>query len=254
MSADGARTVTPDPWDASRRHTSARVALGRAGGSLPTGELLKFSLDHAVARDAVHWDLDVERLTSDLSPIGLPVVGAETLVHDRPAYLQRPDLGRRLSDASRVRLSSHAGAPTDVAIIIADGLSGIAPQRHAAPLLTTLVPALKADGLGVGPLVVIRFARVAIQDEIGAALGARSSLILIGERPGLGAPDGLGAYLIFNPRIGATDADRNCVSNIRPAGLPIERAAGTIRYLVTESLRRTTSGVALKDERAAGLL
>ena len=246
--------MTPDPWTRLRQHTAARIALGRAGASLPSDEVLRFALDHALARDAVHAELDVQQLESDLRAAAgdLPVVRAATRVTDRRTYLQRPDLGRRLDDASREQLAKLSRA-SDVSVVVADGLSATAAQRHAAPLCRLLLPQLRQAGLSLAPLVIARFARVALQDEIGHALGARCCVILIGERPGLGTPDSLGGYFVFNPKPGNTDADRNCVSNIRPAGLPLEAAAQTLHFLITQSLRLQLSGVKLKDDRAPAL-
>jgi ethanolamine ammonia-lyase small subunit len=246
--------VAPDPWTRLRRHTAARIALGRAGSSLPTEEILRFALDHALARDAVHAELDVDRLERDLAAaVGeLPIVRAASRATDRSTYLQRPDLGRQLDDVSRGQLAQMK-QPADVSIVVADGLSATATQRHAPALCGLLVPRLREGGLLVGPIVIARFARVALQDDVGQTLGARCGVILIGERPGLGTPDSLGAYLVFDPRVGNTDADRNCVSNIRPAGLPLEAAAQTLHFLITQSLRLQLSGVKLKDDRTPRL-
>jgi ethanolamine ammonia-lyase small subunit len=242
--------LTPDPWTALRKFTSARIALGRAGGSLPTREVLKFALDHAEARDAVNSELDFPRLEQDLSVFGLPVVTLASEAQDRKSYLHNPDLGRRLSDDSLLRLENLCpAAEHDVSIVVADGLSALAAQSHASTVLVSVIPSLVSKGFRVAPLALVRFGRVAIMDRVGAALHARVGLILIGERPGLGAADSLGAYLVFAPSVGKTDADRNCVSNIRPAGLPPEVAAGTISYLIQLMMRRRTSGISLKDER-----
>lgn len=248
-----------DPWTALRRFTAARIAIGRAGGSLPTAELLRFGLDHAAARDAVHSELDMDALESALATLGLPVIRVQTCAPDRLTYLQRPDLGRQLESQSRARLeqsrheqvraSATADLRPDVVILVADGLSATATQVHAPPLLIELVPRLKMTNLTLGPLVTARHARVALQDDVGQLLAAQSCLILLGERPGLTAADTLGAYFVFNPRLGNTDAQRNCVSNIHPAGLPIPVAAQTLEYLITESLRRRLSGMSLKDDR-----
>jgi len=246
----GAPTVTPDPWAALRAVTGARIALGRAGGSLPTAEVLAFAAAHAAARDAVWSALDLERLAADLAPLGLPVLRLASAAPDRATYLRRPDLGRRVGEASRAPLS--AAAPPggcDVALVVADGLSATAAQRHAPALLSALVPRLRAAGLSLGPLALVLQGRVAVEDELGAALGARAALILLGERPGLSSPDSLGAYLVHGPRPGRTDAERNCVSNVRPEGLPPAAAAGLLAWLLVESLRRGLSGVLLKDER-----
>jgi ethanolamine ammonia-lyase small subunit len=246
-------TVTADPWGALRALTGARIALGRAGGSLPTAEVLAFAAAHAAARDAVWSALDLERLAADLEPLGLPCLRLASAAPDRATYLRRPDLGRRLADRDRARLA--AAAPPggcDVALAVADGLSATAAQRHAPALLAELLPRLAAAGLTVGPLALVVQGRVAVEDEIGAALGARAAVILLGERPGLSSPDSLGAYLVHGPRPGRTDAERNCVSNVRPEGLPPAAAAALIAWLAAEALRRGLSGVDLKDERALG--
>jgi ethanolamine ammonia-lyase small subunit len=248
--------ATGDPWGSLRRHTAARIALGRAGGSLPTSELLKFSYDHAEARDAVHSELDMDRLQAELGGLGLPIVKVSSRVSDRFTYLQRPDLGCELDDPGRSELdgiSKTNGDGIDIVLIVADGLSALAAQAHAASVVGPLVALLRNDKYHVGPLVLARFARVGLQDEIGHLLRARASLILLGERPGLGTADSLGGYLVFNPRLGNSNAERNCVSNIRPAGLPPKAAADTLHYLVMESLRRQISGVGLKDERGGNL-
>jgi ethanolamine ammonia-lyase small subunit len=243
-------SLIPDPWTALRRHTPARIALGRAGGSIPTSELLDFAMAHAAARDAVRSELDFDALQQALGPAGLSIVRLRTSVPDRPNYLLRPDLGRCLDDASRLALQAvHSAQPSDVAIIISDGLSAMAAQTHAPAVVKHLVPMLRSTGLSLAPLSLVRFGRVAVQDEIGSMLGVRVALILLGERPGLGTPDSLGAYLVHSPRQGNTDADRNCVSNIRPTGLSPAAAAETLKYLIVESLRKKISGVALKDER-----
>jgi ethanolamine ammonia-lyase small subunit len=243
----------PDPWSRLRRHTSARIALGRAGASLPTAEVLQFALAHAAARDAVHSELEVDRLERGLQPLNLPILRLQSRAADRQTYLQRPDLGRALDDASLLRLS-NAPRPSDVALIVADGLSAVAAQEQAPMVLERMVPKLRDARLTIAPLCLVRFGRVAIQDEIGAALGTKAAVILIGERPGLGSADSLGAYLVFDPKPGRTDADRNCVSNIRPEGLHPHVAAETVAWLLLESLRRRISGVELKDERTPLML
>ena len=244
--------ATPDPWTGLRRHTGARIALGRAGGSLPTRAVLDFAMAHAAARDAVHAEVDWDRLAADLAGIGVASVRLASAAGDRNAYLQRPDLGRRLDDASREVLARprlEDGPAPDLALVISDGLSAPAAQTHAPALLRALLPMLRADGISHSPAYLVRHGRVAVQDEIGRGVGARAALILLGERPGLGTPDSLGAYLVYDPRPGRSDAERNCVSNIHPRGLSFEAAAGTLRYLIAESLRRRLSGVPLKDER-----
>jgi ethanolamine ammonia-lyase small subunit len=244
-----------DPWTALRALTPARIALGRAGGSLPTAEVLGFSAAHAAARDAVWTGLDLDRLEADLQPLGLPVLRLSTLAPDRATYLRRPDLGRRLDEPSLARLSGAApadGCDVDVVIVIGDGLSATGVQSHGPALAIDLAGRLRERGFRLGPVAVVRQARVAVEDPVGAALRARAAVILLGERPGLGSPDGVGAYLVLGPRPGRTDAERNCVSNIRAGGLPLAVAAELLAWLLGESLRRGLSGVELKDER--GLL
>jgi ethanolamine ammonia-lyase small subunit len=244
--------ITRDAWTDLRRATPARIALGRAGGSLSTGEWLDFKSAHAAARDAVHCAFDVEKLAAEVTALNVDVVVVESAAGDRHTYLQRPDLGRQLDERSRYQLQELARPQTafDLAIVVSDGLSALAVHRQAVPLLSALLKRLHAGDWHLAPIVVARFGRVALQDEVGQVLSAQLSLILIGERPGLGSPDSLGAYLVYNPRPGNTDANRNCVSNIRPEGLPHEAAAETIHYLLTEARTRQLSGVQLKDQRA----
>jgi ethanolamine ammonia-lyase small subunit len=230
--------------------TPARVGLGRAGASLPTEALLAFTLDHARARDAVHAAFDVAAITQGLGDLGLAALHVASRAADRKDYLRRPDLGRRLDPASHDRLASHSDGACRLAIVIGDGLSPSAVNAHAIELVRSLVPRLAAEGIAIGNAVVASSARVALGDEIGAILGARMMVMLIGERPGLSAPDSLGAYLTFGPRAGLTDAERNCVSNIHGAGLGYDEAAFRIAWLVREGLAREITGVALKDESA----
>lgn len=242
----------PDPWAPLRALTPARIALGRAGTSLPTAAHLDFQLAHARARDAVHDPLDLPALRRDLAAAGWETVAARSAAPDRAAYLQRPDLGRRLDADSRERLAGCRAEGTDAVLVVADGLAAAAARRHAVPLLAALAPSFRAGGWRLAPVVVAEQARVALADEIGELLGARLAVILLGERPGLSAPDSLGAYLTWGPRRGRTDAERNCVSNIRPEGLGYPLAAERLLYLMTEARRRRLSGVALKEE--AGML
>jgi ethanolamine ammonia-lyase small subunit len=230
-----------------RALTPARVALGLAGVSLPTQALLAFALDHARARDAVHAAFDRSAVIAGLRDLGLSGLLVASRAGDRKTYLRRPDLGRRLDQASQ-RLLAAAGKGGQLAIVIGDGLSPTAVHAHAIELLRRLVPLLGADHIGIGHVAVAAGARVALGDEIGELLGARMVVVLLGERPGLSAPDSLGAYLTIAPRIGLTDADRNCVSNIHGAGLSYDEAASKIAWLVREALARGTTGLALKDE------
>lgn len=243
--------VTPDPWDKLRSATSARIALGRAGGSLPTSEWLKFKGAHAAARDAVHNSFDAAAFANEISTLGSGALVVSTVAADRRTYLERPDFGRKLDEESCYALQQLRGATKfDLAIVVSDGLSAIAAERQVMPLLRLLLPQLAAEKWNVAPIAVARFGRVALEDEIGQILGAQLALMLIGERPGLGSPDSLGAYIVFDPRKNNHDANRNCVSNIRPEGLTHAAAADTIFYLLSEARRRRLSGVQLKDQRA----
>ncbi|MHC4041749.1 ethanolamine ammonia-lyase subunit EutC [Bradyrhizobium sp. 23AC] len=234
-----------------RAFTPARVALGRSGASVPTKALLDFTLDHARARDAVHAAFDAPRLAADLGALGLAVTEVRSQAVDRKDYLRRPDLGRRLDPGSAEVLARAASAPCRLGLVIGDGLSAAAVHAHAVALAGRLLPLLaEGDDVAIDHVVVASGARVALGDEIGAILGARMALMLIGERPGLSAPDSLGAYLTFAPKPGRTDAERNCVSNIHYAGLSYDEAAFKIAWLVREGLARQVSGVALKDESA----
>jgi ethanolamine ammonia-lyase small subunit len=255
MSIENRSLVTRDPWNRLRGATPARIALGRAGGSLPTREWLQFKSAHAAARDAVHNELLAEELASQIGALGVDAIIVDSAARDRLTFLQRPDLGRRLDDASHDFLAQlvRPPVPPQLAVIVSDGLSALAVHRQVPPLLRILLPWLRDGGVTLAPIVIARFGRVALQDEVGRLLGAQLALMLIGERPGLGSPDSLGAYLVFSPRPGNTDANRNCVSNIRPEGLAIDAAAATIRYLVAEAQRRHLSGIGLKDERGLAL-
>jgi ethanolamine ammonia-lyase small subunit len=235
----------PGPWDALRGLTAARIGLKRSGASLATAPLLEFQLAHARARDAVHEALDEARLEHDLAPLGLPVVTIASQANDRPQFLMRPDLGRQLSTEAERALESKKGS-YDIAFIISDGLSAGAAQKHAAPLLAEIIPALK--DWRIAPLVIVRLGRVGAGDAVAAALNATSVVILLGERPGLTAPDSLGAYLTWKPHAGTTEADRNCVSNIRPEGVRYADAARTIVHLLRAMRAGGISGIALKDD------
>ena len=232
-----------------KTHTSARILLPRAGASVATSERLNFAACHADARDAVNWPFDRETLASQLEKLGFVTLQLESDVPDRAAFLQRPDWGRRLSPRSRAHLDELAleSDGFDLAVIVSDGLSALAVERHAAQLLALMQPRLTSRGWSVAPVALVSNGRVALQDEIGEVLGAKLALILIGERPGLGVPDSLSAYLVCGPKIGNTDERRNCISNIRPAGLALQTAADKIEYLLEEMRASGVSGVALKD-------
>jgi len=238
-----------NPWDALRQFTNARIALGRAGSSLPTAPLLAFNLSHAQARDAVHHPLDADVLHAQLREQGFESLDAHSAAPDREHYLRRPDLGRRLSEESRTALTQITAEPSDVVFVIADGLSAFAASKQSIPLLRAVCPQLK--DWKIGPVVVARQARVALGDEIGELLKAKMVVMLIGERPGLSSPDSLGVYLTYEPRAGRSDAERNCISNVRPEGLPYDAAAFKLLYLLNEAVRLKLTGVRLKDDSDA---
>ncbi|WGG50802.1 ethanolamine ammonia-lyase subunit EutC [Rugamonas sp. DEMB1] len=291
--------VTANPWQALRRFTAARIALGRSGVSLPTAPQLDFQLAHARARDAVHLPLDHAALAAALTAAcGLPCLALHSAAQNRHVYLQRPDLGRRLDEASRRLLQAHgraagrdgeqgprgepgpgrddaaaaagrpssgqpvaedrrsgaaaasvsAGAGYDLAFVIADGLSALAIEQNALPFLRVMLARLAAEQWSLAPLALVDQGRVAVGDEVGQLLGARAVVVLVGERPGLSSPDSMGLYLTWAPQVGLTDASRNCISNVRPAGLRYEEAAYKLHYLLEQSRLRQLSGVALKDE------
>lgn len=264
----------PDPWAALRQHTNARIALGRVGTSLPTAEVLQFGVAHAMARDAIHTPLDVAALTADLQADGWQTLGAHSQARTRHEYLLRPDLGRRLSSTSLQALqmtretnnaigqtdamgAAHKPAPAfDLLLVLGDGLSPVGIQRHAQPLLGVLrehllrlpSPHLPHTPLRLGPVVVASQTRVALGDDIAQALHAPMVAMLIGERPGLSSPDSVGIYLTLNPRLGCHDAQRNCISNVRPEGQPFASAAHRLAWLVHHAFKLGSTGVALKDE------
>jgi ethanolamine ammonia-lyase small subunit len=250
--------ITPNPWSEWRTATPARLALGRAGAGMPTDETLRFGWAHAMARDAIHAALDVAALQAQLQAQGWSVERVHSQAADRTTYLRRPDLGRQLAEDDGARLRAvatalHGAAPVDVCLVIGDGLSSLAVQRHAAPLLAALRPHLPAT-TRFAPVVIASQARVALADEVAEAFGATLAVMLIGERPGLSSPDSLGIYLTHAPRRGRHDAERNCISNVRPEGLPYGVAAFKLAWLMREALRRGTTGIALKDESDLAIL
>lgn len=240
-----------NPWLELRRLTPARIALGRTGTSLPTQAQLDFQFAHAQARDAVHLAFDHAEISSQLSERGRETLLLHSAAPDRDSYLQRPDLGRKLNDESAQTLrdyaSQHPGG-IDLVLVVADGLSALAVHRHTLPFLTRLEEQMSGDGWSVAPVVLVEQGRVAIGDEIGQLLGAKMLVMLIGERPGLSSPDSLGLYFTYAPKVGLTDAYRNCISNVRLEGLSYGMAAHRLLYLMREACRRQLSGVNLKDE------
>ncbi|MDR3451580.1 MAG: ethanolamine ammonia-lyase subunit EutC [Rhodoferax sp.] len=251
--------VIANPWTALRQFTDARIALGRAGVSLPTAAHLDFQLAHARARDAVHLALDAPRLAqtfnASLEDQTSPAITLHSAATDRNMYLQRPDLGSRLDDASRQALTAlkrpgtpQCARPYDLAFVVVDGLSAWAIEQSAAPFLAILQRRIAAENWSMAPICIALQGRVAIGDEVGELLGAKAVAVLIGERPGLSSPDSMGLYLTWMPRVGLTDASRNCISNVRPAGLSLDEAAHKLHHLLVQARQRQLSGVALKDE------
>lgn len=252
MDDDKTPPVTADNWSDWRAATPARLALGRAGAGMPTDETLRFGWAHAMARDAIHAALDVDRLEAGLRADGWDVARVRSRAEDRATYLRRPDFGRQLAQEDAARLRDEA-SPADVCVVVGDGLSSLAVERHARPLLAALRPLLPCD-LRFAPVVIASQARVALGDETGEIFGARLSVMLIGERPGLSSPDSLGVYLTYAPRRGRHDAERNCISNVRPEGLAYSVAAGKLAWLMREALRRGVTGIGLKDESELGVI
>jgi len=248
--------VTPAPWSTLKRFTDARIALGRAGHSLPTQAHLDFQLAHAQARDAVHLPFDAAGLASELDRAGCDTLYLHSAALDRNTYLQRPDLGRRLNAPSLQVLAHHMAArapatPCGLAIVVADGLSALAVHHNAVPLIAALQLRLASDGQApwlLAPVALVEQGRVAVGDEVGQVLGAQAVVVLIGERPGLSSPDSMGIYLSWSPRVGMTDAQRNCISNVRPAGLGVEEAADKLVFLLRRARALGLTGVALKDD------
>jgi ethanolamine ammonia-lyase small subunit len=245
----------PDSWVALTRFTRARIALGRAGGSWRTETLLGFRLAHAQARDAVCRPFDPDCVERQLHQLGYETARLSTEAPSHSEFLKRPNLGRRLSEDSRKLLMNNATewSRRNLAVMISDGLSSLAAETQATPALAKLLPSLAQAGWMICPIFIVPYARVKLQDEIGALLGARHALALLGERPGLGSPDSLGAYFTYEPSLDKTDADRNCVSNIRPGGLPPEEAADKLAHLLLLSEKQRCSGVRLKEgEKSIG--
>ncbi|WP_338464344.1 ethanolamine ammonia-lyase subunit EutC [Franconibacter daqui] len=238
---------THDAWDLLRQFTDARIALGRSGASLPTREVLKFGLAHAQARDAIHQPFDSEPLRGELEALGLETLTVHSAAADRDTYLHRPDLGRKLDEESRALLARRKGN-ADLLLVIGDGLSSHAVHRQSVGLIRALLPYIETLGLTLAPVALAHQSRVALGDDIGEALGAKAVAILIGERPGLSSPDSLGVYLTWKPERSRIESERNCISNIRPEGLPWEAAAFKLAWLLEQAFLRRLTGVKLKDE------
>lgn len=253
-------TVVANPWGKLRRFTSARIALGRTGISIPTSGQLAFQLAHAQARDAVYHPLDTNQTKKNLiEALGLAEDHCLTLhsaALDRDTYLKRPDLGRRLEINSQASLIKHnqvshviaSSRPYDIAFVLVDGLSALAIEINAIPFLKIAYEHLIEQGYSIAPITLVEQGRVAIGDEIGELVGAKLVVVMIGERPGLSSPDSLGIYLTWNPRVGLTDESRNCISNIRREGLSFIDADKKLNFLINEAFARQLTGVLLKDE------
>ena len=232
-------------WQGLQQLTQARIAIGRAGDAQPTSAVLAFEVAQAQARDAVHLPFDTAPLAQSLQQLGLASMTLHSAATDRAMYLRRPDAGRRLSDESRERLM-HITADEALTVVVADGLSAAAPMKHAAALIAAL---MEQPGVVMNPSIFLATeARVALGDEVGELIHARAVLMLIGERPGLSTPESLGAYLTWNPRVGRTDAERNCVSNIHPNGLSYAAAAQKLALLIHNARLLGATGVDLHDE------
>ncbi|MFB9136263.1 ethanolamine ammonia-lyase subunit EutC [Vibrio olivae] len=249
--------IHEDPWKKLRQFTDARIGLGRVGTSIPTDELLAFQLSHAQAIDAVHVPLDINALEKQFAQQSsiaqyLPAFHLHSQADDRITYLQRPDLGRRLNEASMQTLKHHSDQSVnayDLAIVVVDGLSSHAIAHHAMPFIEQLLTLFERDqhAWRLAPIAIVEQGRVAVGDDVGEALNANEVLVLVGERPGLSSPDSLGLYLTWNPTRGKEDSLRNCISNVRPQGLKYEAAAHKCFYLLKESRRIKLTGVGLKD-------
>lgn len=263
------RLITPTPWDALRQFTDARIALGRAGVSQPTAAHLAFQLAHAQARDAVHLPFDSLGVAASLQNLGLSTRVLHSQAADRAMYLQRPDLGRRLDAPSLHTLAQWRAtvqptgdaqngtgkvaidATLDLAFVVVDGLSALAIHQNAVPLVSATLKRLQSDTAqpwSIAPVAVVEQGRVAVGDEVGAQFKANMVVVLIGERPGLSSPDSMGIYITWAPNVGTTDAARNCISNVRPAGLSVAAAAKTLHQLLTQARLKQLTGVGLKDE------
>lgn len=241
--------MQPDAWQFLQNYTPARIARGRAGHSIPTNELLKFQADHAQARDAVYSALNIPFLNESINnSFDSTVINLKSEVINRSQYLQRPDLGRTLSMASREELKRVNTSDSDICIVLTDGLSAEAINQNAMPVLEILIPKLTEINWRIAPICTVEQGRVAVSDEIGFIFRSEIILNFIGERPGLTSPNSMGAYITFHPQVGMTDESRNCVSNIRLEGMTFELAVAKIIYLLTEIKSKKLSGVNLKDE------
>jgi len=242
-------TMAQDPWHNLTQFTPARIALGRAGMSLPTRACLDFQLAHALARDAVNIPLDFAKLEQRIKLLGHPTLTLQTQAENQRVYLQRPDLGRLLNASTMDCLQRSAQIAADAVVVVADGLSSKAIEQHAEPFLSLLLPMLQERHYALPPICLVKHGRVAIGDAIAEHYAARLCIVLIGERPGLSSPDSMGIYFTYQAKSGiSTDADRNCISNIHKNGLGYEQALKKLLFLLDEAEKLKLSGVRLKDE------
>lgn len=240
--------ITQDPWGKLRQFTDARIALGRAGVSLPLEEYLSFKLAHARARDAVHQPvIGPEEVAGAFLTSGKPVLQLQSMAENRMEYLTRPDKGRKLGEESRTLLAGSRKGD-DVCIVLCDGLSAPAVNESGAAVANGFLDVIDRTTLSPAPVCLVRNGRVAIGDEIAHLLQAKMVIVLIGERPGLSSPNSLGAYITLKPTPGTTDEARNCISNIRKGGLSVDEAVRKIAYLVEEGLKQGATGIGLKDK------
>ncbi len=235
-----------DNWHLLKKYTNARIALGRSGNSLPTNKVLEFRMAHALAKDAINTELDILNLVEDVKKLSLNSILVQSQITNETDYLKNPNIGRLLNEMSLKKLEDCPEKNTTLSIIIADGLSAEAVNIHAVKLIAHLLPKLKFKTLS--PIIIVKYGRVAISDEIGEMLNSSIALILIGERPGLSSPTSMGAYITYHPKKGNTDETRNCISNIQSEGLSYEFAAMKLAYLIDEMLHKKLSGVDLKDD------
>lgn len=238
-----------DEWQSLNKLTSARIALGRAGMSITTNTHLTFQLAHSQARDAVNLDLDFNALQNEFINHTFQSLLLNSKISNRAEYLQRPDKGRLLAQDSIADLEDYkkVNSKTDIAIVVVDGLSSFAIEHHALPFLQILIPELEKHNYTIAPICMVKQGRVAVGDHVGEILSAKMVVMLIGERPGLSSPDSMGIYFTYQPKIGATDADRNCISNIHSNGLTYDEAVQKVMFLIEESQRLQLSGVHLKE-------
>ena len=244
-------SIHEDEWQKLKQFTDARIALGRAGCSIPTKAMLDFQLAHAQAKDAVYQDLDTHLLSTKLEKLGLNSIVIQSQAADKATYLKRPDLGRQLNTESTQKLKQYRDKKPetyDVLIVIGDGLSAFAIEQNAVNLIASLKNEIELNGWKIAPIIISLGSRVALGDHVAEILNVKMLVMMIGERPGLSSPDSMGIYYTYNAKSGSSDAERNCISNIRPAGLSIQIATHRLINLMQNSQKLGYSGVNLKDD------